>query len=80
MCRGPLTVSRFRPADLHGGRSHGKATRYLSLVEQRLRLGTAIAELVTPATLSPIQAQVLERLKLMTPATYLQPTITPYPL
>ena len=51
----------------------------LSLVKQRLRLGAEIVELVTPATLSPIQAQILDRLQLMTPDAYLQPTITPYP-
>jgi hypothetical protein len=51
----------------------------LSLVKQRLRLGTEIVQLVTPATLSPIQAQILDRLKLMMPNVYLQPTVTPYP-
>jgi hypothetical protein len=38
-----------------------------------------MVELVTPATLSPIQAQILDRLKLMKPEVYLQPTVTPYP-
>lgn len=52
----------------------------LSLVKQRLRLGEAIVELFTPATLSPIQAQILDRLKLIKPAVYLQPTITPHPI
>jgi transposase len=51
----------------------------LSLVKQRLRLGPEMVELVTPATLSPIQAQILDRLKLMKPEVYLQPTVTPYP-
>ena len=51
----------------------------LSLVKQRLRVGGESVELVTPATLSPIQAQILDRLKVMTPGAYLQPTITPYP-
>ncbi len=51
----------------------------LSLVKQRLRLGEAIVELCTPATLSPIQAQILDRLKLLKPDAYLHPTITPYP-
>jgi transposase len=51
----------------------------LSLVTQRLRLGTEIVELFTPATLSPIQAQILDRLGLIKPDAYLQPTITPHP-
>jgi transposase len=51
----------------------------LSLVKQRLRLGAEVIELVTPATLSPIQAQILDRLRLITPDVYLQPTIAPYP-
>ncbi len=52
----------------------------LSLVKQRLRLGTETVELVTPATLSPIQEQILDRLGLMKPDAYLQPTITSYPV
>jgi transposase len=52
----------------------------LSLVKQRLRLGTEVVETITPATLSPIQAQLLDRLGLMRPDVYLQPTITPHPL
>ena len=52
----------------------------VSLVKQRLRLGTEIVELVTPTTLSPIQAQILDRLQLMTPDAYLQSTVTPHPL
>jgi hypothetical protein len=51
----------------------------LTLVTQRLRVGAEVVEVVTPATLSPIQAQILERLGLMKPETYLQPTVTPHP-
>ncbi len=51
----------------------------LTLVKQRLRLGTEIVDLFTPATLSPIQAQILNRLKLIKPDAYLHPTITSYP-
>lgn len=51
----------------------------LTLVTQRLRLGTETVELVTPATLSPIQAQILDRLQLIKPDAYLPPTITSYP-
>jgi len=49
----------------------------LSLVKQRL--GLEGVDLVTPATLSPIQAQILDRLRLMKPDAYLHPTITPHP-
>jgi transposase len=52
----------------------------LGLVKQRLRLGTEVVELFTPATLSPIQAQILDRLGLMKPDAYLHPTITPHPI
>ena len=52
----------------------------LSLVKQRLRLGNEVAETMTPATLSPIQAQILDRLGLSRPDTYLHPSITPTPL
>jgi hypothetical protein len=52
----------------------------LNLVKQRLRVGGESVELITPTTLSSIQAQILDRLKLMTPDAYLQPTVTPYPL
>jgi hypothetical protein len=51
----------------------------LSLVKQRLLLGTEIVELFTPTTLSPMHAQILDRLPLITPAVYLQPAITPHP-
>ena len=51
----------------------------LSVVKQRLRLGAEMVEIFTPATLSPIQAQILDRLKLLKPTAYLPPTITPYP-
>ena len=51
----------------------------LSLVKQRLRLGPEMVGLVTPATLTPIQAQILDRLQLLQPDAYLQPTVTPYP-
>ena len=51
----------------------------LSLVIQRLRIGTEVLETFTSATLSPIQAQVLDRLGLPRPDVYLQPTITPHP-
>lgn len=51
----------------------------LSLVKQRLRLGSTIVETLTPATLSPLQAQILDRLGLTRPASYLQPTVTPHP-
>lgn len=51
----------------------------LSLVKQRLRIGAEVVQTLTPATLSPIQAQVLDRLGLMRPDVYLQPMITPHP-
>jgi len=51
----------------------------LTLISQRLRMGAEVVEIVTPATLSPIQAQILDRLGLMKPESYLQPTITPHP-
>jgi hypothetical protein len=49
------------------------------LVKQRLCVGTAVVSLLTPATLSPIQAQILDRLQLTKPDAYLKPTITPHP-
>jgi uncharacterized protein DUF4277 len=52
----------------------------LSLVKQRLRIGDEVVETLTPATLSPIQAQILDRLGLMRPDRYLHPSITPTPL
>jgi transposase len=51
----------------------------LSLVKQRMRVAGEVIDVLTPATLSPIQAQVLDRLGLMKPVSYLQPTITPHP-
>jgi transposase len=51
----------------------------LSLVKQRLRVGSAIVQTLTPATLSPIQAQILDRLGLTRPESYLQPAVTPLP-
>lgn len=51
----------------------------LNLVRQRLKVGDEAAEVITPATLTPIQAQILDRLKLMKPELYLQPTVSPYP-
>ena len=51
----------------------------LSLVRQRLRIGSEIVETVTPTTLTPIQQQILDRLRLVKPDSYLQSTITPTP-
>lgn len=51
----------------------------LSLVRQRLRVGTALVDTLTPTTLSPIQAQLLDRLGLPRPTSYLQPAVTPHP-
>jgi transposase len=51
----------------------------LSLVKQRLRVGTTLVATLTPATLSPIQAQLLDRLGLPRPESYLHPTVTPHP-
>jgi transposase len=51
----------------------------LSLVKQRLRVAGEVIDVLTPATLNPTQAQVLDRLGLMKPVSYLQPTITPNP-
>jgi hypothetical protein len=36
-------------------------------------------DVLTPATLTPIQAQILQRLQLPPPPVYVQPSITPYP-
>jgi hypothetical protein len=52
----------------------------LSLVKQRLRIGDEVVETLTPTTLSPIQAQILDRLGLPRPDRYLHPSITPTPL
>jgi transposase len=51
----------------------------LSLVKQRLRVGDELVETLTPTTLSPIQAQILDRLGLTRPEIYLHPSITPTP-
>ncbi len=51
----------------------------LNLVKQRLRVGDDLVDVLTPTTLTPIQAQILQRLQLPPPAVYLQPSITPYP-
>ncbi len=51
----------------------------LSLVKQRLRVGEELVETLTPTTLSPIQAQILDRLGLIRPEVYLHPSITPTP-
>jgi hypothetical protein len=51
----------------------------LSLVKQRLRIGPEVVDLLTPATLSPIQAQVLDRLGLTRPESYIQHRLTPTP-
>lgn len=52
----------------------------LGLVKQRLRIGNELVETLAAATLSPIQAQILDRLGLTRPDTYLHPPITPTPL
>jgi hypothetical protein len=52
---------------------------HLSLIRQRLRIGAETVETLTPATISPIQAQILDRLGLARPDSYLQPTITLHP-
>ena len=51
----------------------------LTLVKQRLRIGDARVDLLTPATLTPMQAQILPRLQLPPPTAYVQPSLTPYP-
>lgn len=51
----------------------------LAVVKQRLRVGTAVVDVVTPTTLSPPQAQVLDRLGLPHPACYLQTTTAASP-
>jgi len=51
----------------------------LGLVHQRLRVGAEVLAVSTPTTLTPIQAQILDRLGLMKPEQYLQPTITSHP-
>ena len=51
----------------------------LSLVKQRLRVGEALVDVLTPTTLTPIQAQILERLHLIPPNLYLRSSITSHP-
>ena len=51
----------------------------LSLVKQRLKIGTETVDMVIPTTLSLIQAQILDRLGLVRPDVYLQPTSPPHP-
>lgn len=51
----------------------------LGLIHQRLRVGDEVLTVSTPATLNAIQAQILDRLDLLKPEAYLQPTITPHP-
>ena len=51
----------------------------LTLVKQRLRVAGEVVDVVTPTSLSPPQAQVLARLGLFHPTTYLHPTVTPHP-
>jgi hypothetical protein len=52
----------------------------LTLVKQRLQVGPGVVAVLTPTTLSPPQAQILERLGLMTPDVYLHPTVTLHPI
>ena len=52
----------------------------LTLVKQRLRVGTDVVAVLTPTTLSPPQTQILERLGLMTPDVYLHPAVTLHPI
>jgi hypothetical protein len=51
----------------------------LGLIKQRLRVGDEVAETLAAATLSPIQAQIPDRLGLARPDRYLHPSITPTP-
>ena len=51
----------------------------LTVVKQQLRLAGAVIDLVTPATLSPPQAQVLARLGLPRPNEYLHASVTCHP-
>lgn len=51
----------------------------LSLVKQRLRVAEAVVELLTPTTLTPIQAQILDRLGLTRPDAYLHSVTAPHP-
>jgi len=40
---------------------------------------TQLVDVLTPTTLTPIQAQILRRLQLPPTTVYVQPSITPYP-
>jgi hypothetical protein len=51
----------------------------LTLLKQRLRLGEEIHDLVTPTTLTWVQAAILDRLGLVKPDAYLQPVISLHP-
>ncbi len=51
----------------------------LALIKQRLRVGDTVVDVVTPASLSPPQAQVLDRLGLLWPVQYIHAAVTPYP-
>jgi transposase len=51
----------------------------LSLVKQRLRVAGTLVEVLTPATLTTIQAQILDRLGLTRPDAYLHSVISPHP-
>ena len=51
----------------------------LGLIQQRLRVGAEVLTVSTPTTLTTIQAQILDRLDLLKPEAYLQPTITSHP-
>ncbi len=51
----------------------------LGLIQQRLRVGVEVVTVSAPTTLTAIQVQVLDRLTLMKPEAYLQPTFTPHP-
>jgi transposase len=52
----------------------------LGLIQQQLRVGAEVVTVSTPTTLTAIQTQILDRLDLLKPEAYLQPTITPHPL
>jgi hypothetical protein len=52
----------------------------LTLVKQLLRVGTEIVTVLAPTTLSPPQAQILERLGVMAPDVYLHPAVTQHPI
>lgn len=68
------------PAQLRADKDRSTVERHFRAVKQRPRVGDAVVETLAPATLSPIQAQILERLGLTRPDVYLHPSITPTPL